>query len=125
MKLWIAILLFAVPLCAQRAQLARKGRQPERGVVTPGQPLRKLPRRKPPAAASTAVKALPAPMSRRSLADDRLRPLLRGAVESIATPQAGDLPHLLFRPMVLRVTPVREVPIVAASTVSTRWKFFP
>ena len=40
-----AILLLAMPLCAQRAQLARKGRQAETGRGAPAEPLRKLPRR--------------------------------------------------------------------------------
>ena len=41
----VAILLLAVPVCAQRAQLARKGRQPDTAEPAPVEPVRKLPRR--------------------------------------------------------------------------------
>ena len=39
----VMLLASAVPVCAQQAQLARKGRQREQGPPSPREPIRKLP----------------------------------------------------------------------------------
>jgi hypothetical protein len=127
MRLLAAILMLAIPLCAQRAQLARKGRQPETGRPVPGEPIRKLPRRG--AAIVTPAASLPErPMqSAPPLSEDRVRSLVRGTITSLppAIPVielARTLPHAIpGAPALAASVP----PSVRAADVPNRWKIYP
>jgi hypothetical protein len=97
------ILMFSAPLCAQRAQLARKGRQPETGKSTPTEPIRKLPRR----GAAVVPQAAPLPeramQSAPPLSEDRVRSLVRGTI----TPLPAAVPAVeLARTLPRASTPV-------------------
>ena len=84
-------LVIAAPLGAQRAQLARKGRQPDSGRPQPSEGIRKLPRRITP-----NLPATPAPVRRaqapRPLPEDRSRPLLRGDIAPLSAGQGREAP---------------------------------
>src|SRR4051794_39052743 len=101
-----AVLLLAAslpaPLMAQRAQLARKGRQPETGRPAALEPIRKLPRRGggPPLPGGTITTvARPIPMQTApALAEDRVRSLLGGTVTPLpAAPTVTELARTLPR----------------------------
>jgi hypothetical protein len=83
-------LVAAIPLGAQRAQLGRKGRQPERGAAPAIEPIRRLPRRGAPAAVSPAPAPAPeelrANLPVRATPPDRLRPLVRRIPETAPAP---------------------------------------
>jgi hypothetical protein len=132
MKPIIAILIFAIPLCAQRAQLARKGRHPETGRPVPGEPIRRLPRR----GAAVAPSAAPSPVrpmqSALPLSEDRVRPLLRGTITPLPPPVPmmelpRTLPHALTQgiPGVPAVATGVVVSVRAAEDVPNRWKIYP
>jgi hypothetical protein len=126
-----AILLLAampaIPLRGQRAQLARKGRQPEAGKAVPRVPLRKLPRR-------GAVIAVPVarPLPERpvqappTLSEDRVRSLLRGTITPL--PPAEPVAELVrTRPQIPIIPPVPGTVLASVKTeiIPNRWKIFP
>ncbi len=78
-RLVLAAGLVSGTLCAQRAQLGIKGRTQERGRPRELDPIRRLPRRRPPPI--EAVRAAPGPVREVPLeiplSEDRLRPLVR------------------------------------------------
>ena len=129
-----ALLLFALslPLFGQRAQLPRKGRQPESGAPRVLQPVRKLPRK---TALPVAVGG-PSPLQQfieaqrrllqpRPLAEDRSRPLIRGSVRPLSPEMLSYAPHVLPKLALLPV--VRSTPpgVTTASAVPNRWFLFP
>jgi hypothetical protein len=127
------VLLSALSLSAQQAQLPRKGRQPDRGSVPQLEPIRKLPRQQ--------VDVSPAPLGdqgalRRFIeeqrrlvpnqpqAPDRLRPLIEGTVPPLAIEPETAIRVLPTRPaLVARVATPQ--PMVSASPVPNRWHIFP
>jgi hypothetical protein len=114
----------AFPLCAQRAQLATKGRQSETGRPEPADPVRKLPRRVAPnlpvVSAPPRPEQLPGPVS-----EDRVRSLLRGAITPLPSEAGQPSPHALpHRPeALLEVGAV--MPTVQTTAIPNRWKIFP
>ncbi|HXB73230.1 MAG TPA: hypothetical protein VNY05_33645 [Candidatus Acidoferrales bacterium] len=131
MKPATAILLLAVPLCGQRAQLAHKGRQPETGRAVPAEPLRKLPRRGVATALAATSTSPERPMQAApALSEDRVRSLVRGSVTPLpAAPPVMELARTL--PRLMPAAPaVAGVPAtVKAESIrnrwSYRWKIFP
>ena len=128
MRALAAILLLGIPLCAQRAQLARKGRQPEAGNPVAREPVRKLPRRRgivplgPPAPPKPRP-TIPAP----TLSEDRVRSLVRGDITPLpAAVPVTELARTLPRGPVPMPPPL---PVVLAASqtavVPNRWKIFP
>ncbi len=118
----IALLLSVLPLCAQRAQLARRGRQAESAPAVATEPLRKLPRRviAPVAPSSSPSRPLQAPLP---LSEDRVSPLLRGTLTPLAV-EAGAvraLPHAAAA----RPAEIAVLPAVRAQAIPNRWKIFP
>src|SRR5690349_14088600 len=69
--------LFVTALHAQRAQLPRKGRQPETAPTPPADPVRKLPRK---TAVTIATRPTPRPplTPDAPLSEDRVRRLIHG-----------------------------------------------
>src|SRR5262245_52385071 len=121
MKWAASLLLLALPLAAQRAQLARKGRKPEAGDAVPATPIRKLPRRvravsSPTAARNPEVKHPPAA----PLPEDRVRPLLKGTAAPFATP--SDRTRTLPRAVSASEERTPGMPGVETTPVSNRWK---
>jgi hypothetical protein len=113
MRLAAAILLAALPLAAQRAQLARKGRTRESGQAARSTHIRKLPRRTKAAAAVAPRPALvpnPAPRILR-----RSDPPAAGESAPIRT---------LPRPLLASIR-VSALPGVEATPVPNRWMIFP
>jgi len=122
-------LLLVGPLCAQRAQLGVKGRQPERTKPQLLEPVRKLPRRGPPPTErvfgpspleqeiARRRAALPAP---RAVPPDRLRVLVRRtpattAASALSLPPRG--PALYPRPRKSDAEPGFVADLPAAITV--------
>ncbi len=97
--------LVAAPLCAQRAQLGVKGRQPEPGKPQKLEPIRKLPRRGPPPSERVFGRS-PVEIER-----DRLR-----AAQPPPRPVPGDRLRGLVRREPAR-TPPTPMPAPAAATV--------
>jgi hypothetical protein len=126
MRRLTAILLLAIPLSAQRAQLAHKGRQPESGKPVPAEPVRKLPRRVAagvPAAAPPPERPTQAPPS---LSEDRVRSLVRGSITPLPPVPAGtELARAL--PRISAAVPIPAIlpASVRAEEIPTRWKIFP
>jgi hypothetical protein len=123
------LVIIVVPLFGQRAQLARKGRQVERGTAPVREPIRKLPRRQAaPVEVATVPPPTPAHVPDRPISEDRLRPLVRG---NGATPVpveevAAYLPHPVRRlaeetPLVLAKAAIE----IQASPIANRWHIFP
>jgi len=117
-----AILILCLPLCAQRAQLGRKGRQLEPGSGLPAEPVRKLPRKTnvaiPVQPTRTLTLTPDAPLS-----EDRVRRLVRGAPGSLAE-EGAQAPHLLPRPVFVNAEAF-ALPAVSAESIPNRWKVFP
>jgi len=118
------LFLVAVPLCAQRAQLGRQGRQPETGRPEPAEPLRKLPRRIVP-----NLPVLPAPVrpeqSARPRPEDRSRPLLRGDVTPLPATAVSMSPHELPRRPGALMEVEAATPGVQTTAIPNRWQIFP
>ncbi len=125
MRLAVAILLLVMPLVGQRAQLARKGRKVEPGRGVARTPIRKLPRRSAPsrsAAAPIPARVFPSP---RPLSEDRVRPLLKGAVTPVPAGLAPELQrNLRARAFALAVRPT-GLPGAEATPIESRWRIFP
>jgi hypothetical protein len=125
-RLWYAalVLLIAAPLGAQRAQLARKGRQTDTGRPQPSEAIRKLPRRMIPNLPATSPPARPvqAPLP---LSEDRSRPLLRGDISPLSAGQGKGNPHALPRRPGALMTAYGAMPVVQVTAVSNRWQIFP
>ena len=125
-RLWYAAVVFliAAPLGAQRAQLARKGRQPDSGRPQPSEGIRKLPRR-----ITTNLPVTPAPVRRaqapRPLSEDRSRPLLRGDISPLSAGSGQGSPHALPRRTGALIAGYAAVPVVDAAAVPNRWQIFP
>jgi hypothetical protein len=123
-----AILLFAIPLCAQRAQLARKGRQPDDAKPVPVEPVRKLPRR---GAITAAPPALPPPVrptqAPPALSEDRVRSLVRGSITPLPpSPATMELARTLPRVPAAPPTPAAAIAAtVQTESIPNRWKIFP
>jgi len=126
MRPFAAILLLALPLLGQRAQLARKGRQPDSARPLAVEPLRKLPRRRTVIAAPAAT-SLPRPVQAPpTLSEDRVRPLVRGGVTPLpAAPLVDDLARTLPRVPADVVPPNAALASVQAESIRNRWKIFP
>jgi hypothetical protein len=118
--------LLAGPLCAQRAQLARFGRQPDHSQPRAAEPVRKLPRKGgalplPPAGETLAVgTAAPLP-----LAEDRVSPLLKGDVMPLAAALPGDSLRVLPRTAVMLAEAALPAAGAAATSIRNRWHIFP
>ncbi len=123
--------MFHVNSFAQQGQLPRKGRQRERVTRAPAQPTRKLPRKK-------TVPLTPGPAQRlkayideqrshiqpQPRAQDRLRPLLKGAVLPLPPQPAGISPHTLPK-LTSRPVPLVSFGGVEATPIRNRWHIFP
>ena len=129
MRTIAAILLIAVPLCAQRAQLAHKGRQPETGKPLRVEPVRKLPRRGditplPPTRPIPPPPVQPPPV----LSEDRVSSLVRGSVSPLPpAPVVMELARTLPRVPAGTLAPaaVTLVAIAQPESIPNRWKIFP
>ncbi|MCU1234507.1 MAG: hypothetical protein JWP63_2474, partial [Candidatus Solibacter sp.] len=122
-----AILLLVVPLCAQRAQLARKGRQPDTAKPVPLEPVRKLPRRGviiiTPSANPLPPRPIQAPPT---LSEDRVRSLIRGTITPLSPePPAAELARMLPRVPADTIAPTLLTAGVQTTSIPTRWKIFP
>jgi hypothetical protein len=130
-RLWMVVLL-AAPVCAQRAQLPKKGRQFESAGPRELTPIRKLPRRSntPVGEAENplwdyiakAIAKLPPP---RTLDEDRLRPLVRRVPDLNPPPglpavTADLLYPLPRRPVEIAVAQAPQY-AVDATAVPNRW----
>jgi len=122
-------LLFALPLFAQRAQLPRKGRQPERAAAPVREPIRKLPRkREAPVESAVAPAAAPAHLPPSPISDDRLRTLVRGVgatpvpVEEVATYSTHPARRTAAEVPLVPAKPAIEV---QATPIANRWRIFP
>jgi hypothetical protein len=120
-------------LCAQRAQLARTGRQPERGAPAAVEPVRKLPRkvvavpvRGPAEALHDFIDTQRRLVQDRPTAEDRSRPLIRGMVDPLPPLlPAGNPEHILPRNMEM-VAGAMAAPAGAQTTgIRNRWHIFP
>ena len=128
----VLVVASALPLAAQRAQLPRKGRQPERVEPRPLPPLRRLPRRTvPPVPAPAPIDSLEQFVERQrrlveqaQRSEDRLRTLVRGRVMPLSPEPADYLPHILPKAPVL-VTRTVTPGSVKATKVPNRWYLFP
>jgi hypothetical protein len=129
MRLAATLLLVVIPVIAQRAQLARKGRKLESGATGPAVPIRKLPRRDQGPVSSGLTSALTPgaagsrpTVRQRPIAEDRLRPLIKGAVAPLEAQrwQARGLP----RRQELSVALAVNRPGVEATPMDSRWKIF-
>jgi hypothetical protein len=119
------------PVLAQQGQLPRKGRQPERVTRPPAEPVRKLPRKKPipvtPGPAERLQAYIDEQRSRvqpQPRSEDRLRPLLKGAVLPLRPQPAGISPHALPK-LTSRPVPVISSAGVEATPIRNRWRIFP
>ncbi len=120
----VAFLVVAAPLGAQRAQLARKGRQVDAGRPPLSEAIRKLPRRITPNLPATAVPARPA-QAPRPLTEDRSRPLLRGSIAPLLYAGGEGSPHALPRRPGALMAAYAAIPVVQATAVPNRWQIFP
>jgi hypothetical protein len=128
MRLLATIILLAVPLCAQRAQLARKGRQPDDRIEPPGKPLHRLPRRGDIVPVPAALPVPPRPVQPPpTLSEDRVRSLLRGNITPLPpeTPVMELARTLPYKPVPLPVPVPMVVAASQAQTIPIRWKIFP
>jgi hypothetical protein len=126
-------LLGCAPLWGQRAQLARTGRQAERGAPAAVEPVRKLPRK--PAGGLAAgpaeqlqqfIDAQRGLAKERPLAEDRSRPLILGAVGPLPPEeQTGNPEHMLPRTMAMAAGVMAPPAGAQATAVSNRWHIFP
>jgi hypothetical protein len=129
---WMLVLLVA-PVCAQRAQLPRRGRQLDPAAPRELTPIRKLPRRLSapmPTAGnplddyiSKAIARQPPP---RTLPEDRLRPLVRRVPDPNPPPPlpmetAGLLYPLPRRPAQIAIAQIPQSTI-EATPVPSRWQ---
>ena len=122
MRQWFGVLALCLPLCAQRAQLGHKGRQPESGPAVSAEPARKLPRKRtivlPPASPRPVNLTPDVPLS-----EDRVRRLVRGNPAPLAI-SAGAGPHTLPKPPLVIARAV-SLPGMSTEAVPNRWKIFP
>jgi hypothetical protein len=118
--------LFAVHCLAQQAILPRKGRQPDRTPPAPAEPIRRLPLAGAPRPApGTAPQASFGPhVADRPQADDRLRPLVRGAVTAV-TPLDEVWIRTLPQAPVTVAGVAAPTPRTEATLIPNRWKIFP
>jgi len=128
--LWL--LLFSLPLLAQRAQLPRKGRQIETTPPRVLQPVRKLPRRTGAPVLITGPSRLQQFIdAQRQLvqppqqAEDRSRPLIRGTVIPLSPEMLAYAPHILPKLALIPVLRSNPPGVTTASTVPNRWWVFP
>jgi hypothetical protein len=122
----VAILLLAVPVCAQRAQLARKGRQPDTAEPAPVEPVRKLPRRVVITAAPPAPPVVRSVQPPPALSEDRVRSLLRGNITPLETPPPSvELARTLPRIPAPAAGPATAPASVVTEVIPSRWKIFP
>ena len=126
-------LVACAPLWGQRAQLARTGRQAERGAPAVVEPVRKLPRK---AAGGVAVgpaeqlqqyiDAQRGLAQEQPVAEDRSRPLIRGAIEPLPLEgQIANPEHRLPRTVVMVAGVLVPVAGAQATAVPNRWHIFP
>jgi len=132
-RLWM-VLLLVTPVCAQRAQLPKKGRQFERAAPRDLTPIRKLPRR----SSAPLVEGPPSPIEEyiasaranlpppRMLPEDRLRPLVRRVPDLNPPPPlpevtAGLLYPLPRRPVEIAAEPSPQ-PAIEATPIPNRWR---
>ena len=129
----IFVLCSVSPAFAQRAQLAKKGRQPEAAPPAVREPVRKLPRRTTvliptPGPATAAlddyIQAQHALIQPRPESPERLRPLLFGSIPTAAPELPVYAPHLLPKVPVVILNAVPQGATTAA-TVPNRWLIFP
>ena len=131
------VLSAAESLPAQQAQLARKGRQLERGSIPQDEPIRKLPRRQTAASPQPAPPALEDQLTLRRFieeqrrlvqnqpqAEDRLRPLLGGAVPPLEVAPETAI-RVLPAPPISIASVATPMPTVTATPVPSRWHIFP
>jgi hypothetical protein len=125
----LAAILCCLPLLAQRAQLPRKGRQPDNSpppAINPNVPdrpiLRRaapLPLRPMPGTNVTVVLTPEAP-----LADDRARRLIRGTPSPLAE-EILAATRVLPRVPEMVAGEAEAIPGIAAQAIRNRWKIFP
>src|ERR1017187_3981434 len=121
------------PLWGQRAQLARTGRQAERGAPAVVEPVRKLPRKTAGGLAVGPAEQLPQYIDAqrgleqgRPLAEDRSGPLMHGAAGPLPTEgELGNPEHTLPRTMVMVAGVPMPVAGAQASAIRNRWHIFP
>jgi hypothetical protein len=130
----LSLLALSPPVFGQRAQLPRKGRQPETGAPRLLQPVRKLPRK----TAAPAAVGGPSPLEQfitqqrrlvpgqTVVAEDRSRTLVRGTVRPLS-PDTAMLyaPHVLPKLALIPVIRVTPPGVSTASAVPNRWYLFP
>src|SRR5215831_905217 len=128
-KLAVILFLVVVPAAAQRAQLARKGRKPETGAAATAAPIRTLPRRpgtpavsRPGDTLARYIEEQKRLVRERPIAEDRLRPLIKGGVAPLAAHVAQDrgLPRRRNPSLALAV----PRPGDEATPVANRWRIF-
>jgi len=131
-RIWMALLLVA-PVCAQRAQLPKKGRQFEPAAPRELTPIRTLPRRPsvPPAERqspladyiASAQAKLPPP---RTLPEDRLRPLVRRVPDlnppPPLLPETADLLYPLPRRPLEMAAAQPPPSATEATSIPNRWR---
>jgi hypothetical protein len=121
------------PLWGQRAQLARTGRQAERGAPAVVEPVRKLPRKTagglavgPAEQLQQYIDAQRGLEQERPLAEDRSRPLMHGAAGPLPTEgELGNPEHTLPRTMVMVAGVMMPVAGAQAAAIRNRWHIFP
>src|SRR5438132_470668 len=125
---FVYFLLAVFPLSAQRAQLARKGRQPDRAAAPAREPIRKLPRKQTPTVeVAAAPSATPPRLPDRPISEDRLRTLVRGSVTPLSPDDlASYSPHPTRRTPESAPVPISKPAVeVEAVPVANRWHIFP
>jgi hypothetical protein len=131
------VVLFVINIDAQQAQFPRKGRQQERGPSPQLEPLRKLPRRQPSSLSLTGLSQADeegklqqyiaqqqALVQQPPQAEDRLRPLLRGAISPLEIVLGMPI-RVLPTPPVLVAVAAPMPGRVAATPIFNRWHIFP
>src|SRR5437868_2403008 len=119
-----SILFLCLPLYAQRAQLPRKGRQPDTTAPMSADPLRKLPRTTPVLITPTPARPTPTLTPDAPLSEDRVRRLVHGTPGAL-TEEALQPPHILPRAVTLASEIAVALPGVTAEPIRNRWKVFP
>jgi hypothetical protein len=128
MRLLVAVLV-CISLYAQRAQLPRKGRQPDNSpppAIDPQKPEREILRRASPVPPRTRPQALVSVASapEAPLSDDRVRRLVRGTPGPLSEEILGAT-RVLPRAPEMTATEAEPLPGVTAQAIRNRWKIFP
>lgn len=122
-----------LPMLAQQAQLARKGRQQERGPLPQLEPVRRLPRRSLPPILAVAsgeatlqhyIEEQRVLVQQLPQSEDRLRPLIRGTIPPLAIELETPVRFLPISPALAAVAPTAPGQ-VAATPIFNRWHVFP